>query len=205
MRHNFRITLHTMSFALVSTRTRVLLAVVAALAVGLFTMTPSFREVPVASSASTDFFIKIDGIDGESKDTAHKNEIEVLSWSWGMSNSGSAHTGGGAGAGKVSYSDLSIMKRIDKSSPLLMKACATGEHIPSVVLTAKRVGPKGADYIRYTLEDVLCTSLQDSGSGDTLPSESLSLNYTKIKFEYRAEGEARWSEFSWDLATNKGN
>ncbi|EBR8672703.1 type VI secretion system tube protein Hcp, partial [Salmonella enterica subsp. enterica serovar Heidelberg str. CFSAN001902] len=27
-----------------------------------------------------DIFLKIDGIDGESMDDKHKNEIEVLSW-----------------------------------------------------------------------------------------------------------------------------
>lgn len=33
--------------------------------------------------ATVDYFLKIDGIDGESTDNKHKNEIDVLSWSWG--------------------------------------------------------------------------------------------------------------------------
>jgi type VI secretion system secreted protein Hcp len=175
---------------------------VAALALSAlaFSLTPAAGPVPAVSSASVDYYLKIDGIDGESKDAGHVGEIDVLSWSWGMSNSGSSSTGGGGGAGKVSFSDLSLTKTVDKASPLLMKACATGNHIPKAVLTARRVGPKGADYIRYTLENALCTSLQDSGTPNEAPSESISLNYEKIKFEYRAENELRWSEFGWDLA-----
>jgi type VI protein secretion system component Hcp len=49
---------------------------------------------------AVDMFIKIDSVDGETQDSKHKKEIDVLSWSWGMTNSGSAHVGGGAGAGK---------------------------------------------------------------------------------------------------------
>lgn len=166
-------------------------------------LSPAASPIPEASSASSDYFLKIEGVPGESKADGHAGEIDVLSWSWGMSNSGSAGAGGGGGAGKASFSDLSLTKRIDKSSPLLMRACATGEHIPKAVLTAKRVGPKGTDYIRYTLENALCVSLQDAGTPGEAPSESISLNYEKIKFEYRAENELRWSEFGWDLATNE--
>ena len=42
-----------------------------------------------------DMFIKIGDLEGESKDSAHAGEIDVLSWSWSMVNSGSAHQGGG--------------------------------------------------------------------------------------------------------------
>ena len=44
---------------------------------------------------SVDFFLKIDGIEGESQDKTHKNEIQLESWSWGQSNTGSMGAGGG--------------------------------------------------------------------------------------------------------------
>ena len=59
---------------------------------------------------AVDMFLKIAGVDGESKDKSHPMEIDVLAWSWGLSNSGSAHVGGGAGAGKVNVQDISITK-----------------------------------------------------------------------------------------------
>ena len=69
-----------------------------------------------------DAFLKIDGIDGESKDERHPNEIEVLSFSWGESNSGSAATGGGAGAGKVAMQDFHFTMKLNKASPQLFLA-----------------------------------------------------------------------------------
>jgi type VI secretion system secreted protein Hcp len=33
---------------------------------------------------AVDMFIKIGALGGESKDKAHKGEIDVLAWSWGM-------------------------------------------------------------------------------------------------------------------------
>lgn len=38
-----------------------------------------------------DIFLKINGIDGESKDATHQNEIEVLSWSWNVSQQSNMH------------------------------------------------------------------------------------------------------------------
>ena len=35
--------------------------------------------------AAFDYFLKLDGIPGESTDAKHKGEIDVLSWSWGES------------------------------------------------------------------------------------------------------------------------
>ncbi|HEY2123108.1 MAG TPA: type VI secretion system tube protein Hcp, partial [Chthoniobacterales bacterium] len=69
---------------------------------------------------AVDIFLKIAGVDGESKDDKHKKDIDILAWSWGLSNSGSAQTGGGAGAGKVNVQDVSFTKWIDASSPKLI-------------------------------------------------------------------------------------
>ncbi|HYZ71955.1 MAG TPA: type VI secretion system tube protein Hcp, partial [Chthoniobacterales bacterium] len=68
---------------------------------------------------AVDMFLKINGVDGESKDKAHSKQIDVLAWSWGLSNTGSAHVGGGAGSGKVNVQDISITKWVDSASPKL--------------------------------------------------------------------------------------
>ena len=51
--------------------------------------------------AHVDYFLKIDGIEGEAPDAKHKNEIHLDSFHWGESNSASMATGcrGGAGEG----------------------------------------------------------------------------------------------------------
>lgn len=63
-----------------------------------------------ALAAAADFYLKIDGPIGPSKDGKHKSEIEVQSFSWGATQMGSAHVGGGMGTGKVNMQDLSVMR-----------------------------------------------------------------------------------------------
>jgi len=160
-----------------------------------------FGSSAVAFAAS-DYFLKLDGIEGESTSKGHAKEIDIQSWSWGMSNSGSSGTGGGGGAGKVSFSDISFMKSVDKSSPALFKACATGKHIDKATLTVRN--SDGQDYLHYQLENVLCTSLQQSGGGDA-PTESLSLNYEKFKIEYQQptrKGLGEMLSAGWDIVRN---
>ncbi len=70
---------------------------------------------------AVDMFLKLDGVTGESADSKHKNEIDILSWSWGASQSGTTHMGSGGGGGKVSVQDLHLTKYLDKSSPTLFK------------------------------------------------------------------------------------
>src|SRR5688572_31703919 len=89
---------------------------------------------------AVDVFLKLGDIKGESKDSKHPGEIDVLSWSWGVAQTGTMSVGGGGGAGKASFSDLSFMHGVDKASPVLMKACATGEHIKEATLTARKAG-----------------------------------------------------------------
>jgi type VI secretion system secreted protein Hcp len=89
---------------------------------------------------ATDIFAKIGDIKGESLDAKHKDEIEVLSFSWGVAHSGSAGSGSGSGAGKATFQDLSIVHGIDKATPELLKACATGLHIKDATITHRKAG-----------------------------------------------------------------
>ena len=106
-----------------------------------------------------DTFARIDGIKGESKDAQHKDEIEVLSWSWGVSQSGTMSHGGGGGAGKASFQDFTFTHHIDKASPLLLKACATGQHIKDATITVRKTGKNPIDYLVIKLTDVLVTNV----------------------------------------------
>jgi type VI secretion system secreted protein Hcp len=135
---------------------------------------------------AVDVFLKLGDIKGESADDKHKGEIDVLSWSWGMSQSGTAAHGGGAGAGKVSFSDLSFMHGVDKASPAMMKACATGEHIKEATITSRKAGKGQQEYIIFKLTDILITSVQPSGSSEH-PMESVSMQFSKVDLEYKPQ------------------
>ena len=110
-----------------------------------------------------DVFAKIGVIKGESLDSKHKDEIEVLSWAWGVTQSGSLSQGGGGGAGKASFNDFAFTHHVDKASPLLMKACATGQHIPEATVTARKAGKVHHEYLVIKLTDVIVTGVTPSG------------------------------------------
>jgi type VI secretion system secreted protein Hcp len=119
--------------------------------------------------AIQDFFLKIEGIDGEAQDKSHKNEIEIDSWSWGATNAGTAVKGGGMGAGKVAVHDIDFVKGTDKASAKLMLACAQGQHIKSAVLTCRKAGKEQQEYLKLTFSDVMISGFQTGGSsGDAV-------------------------------------
>jgi type VI secretion system secreted protein Hcp len=139
--------------------------------------------------AAVDYFLKIDGIEGESQDHKHKNEIHLESWSFGEQNSGTMSHGGGGGAGKVSMQDFHFVMTVNKASPKLFLACATGEHIKKAVLTCRKAGKEQQEFYKVSFEQLLVSSFQTSGSGSAsvLPQESISLNFAKIEIEYKEQ------------------
>jgi type VI secretion system secreted protein Hcp len=136
-----------------------------------------------------DYFLKIDGIQGESQDSKHKSEIEIESFSWGANQSGTASHGGGMGGGRVQMQDFHFVMNVNKSSPKLMLACANGEHIKSAILTCRKAGKDQQEYLKVTFTDLLVSSYQTGGSGasSVVPLDQISLNFTKVEIEYKEQ------------------
>ena len=109
---------------------------------------------------AANIFAKIGDIKGESLDDKHKDEVEVLSWSWGVSQSGSVSTGGGGGAGKAIFSDFNFTHHLDKASPSLLKACATGEHIKEATITVRKAGKGQQEFLIIKMSDIIVTGVQ---------------------------------------------
>lgn len=139
--------------------------------------------------AAVDYFLKIDGIEGESQDHKHKNEIELESWSWGETNSGSHAHGGGGGAGKVSMQDFHFVTKVNKASPKLFLACANGQHIKEGTLTCRKAGTDQQEFLKIKLSDIMVSSYQSGGSAhsDVVPTDQFSLNFAKIEMEYKPQ------------------
>ena len=154
-----------------------------------------------------DIFAKIGDIKGESVDSKHKDEIELLSWSWGVSRSGSLSSGGGGGAGKASFHDLSFTHKIDKASPLLLKACATGQHLKEATITRRKAGKGQQEFLVIKMNDVLVTSVADSDDSGGDLMESVTLAFAKVDLEYRPQKPNGSLDaglhFKYDLKTNK--
>lgn len=158
--------------------------------------------------AHVDYFLKLDTIDGESADHKHKNEIDIVSWSWGATNSGSHATGGGGGAGKVAMQDFHFSMQVNKATPKLMLACATGQHIPKGVLTCRKAGTDQQEYMTVTFSDLLVSAYQTGGAkGEVIPTDQISLNFSKVEFEYKPQdakgGLGSPVKAGWDVKANK--
>lgn len=150
---------------------------------------------PAAGAAQVDYFLKIEGIEGESSDDKHKGEIEVESWSWGESQPGleqadRAAAGTGGGAGKAKLNDFHFVMKSSKASPQLMAAAAKGKHFQNAILTVRKAGQGQQEYIKVKLEEVMVGSYQIAGDSG-LPTDQISLNFGKVELSYlpqRADG-----------------
>jgi type VI secretion system secreted protein Hcp len=159
--------------------------------------------------AAVDYFLKIDGIDGESQDAKHKGELQIESYNFGASQMGSHAAGGGGGAGKAHLHDFTFVMLANKATPKMFLACCNGEHIKKAVLTCRKAGKDQQEYFRVILTDLLISSVQSGGphKGELLPFDSVSLNFAKIEIEYREQksdgslGPA--VKAGWDLKGNK--
>lgn len=156
---------------------------------------------------ASDIFAKLGDIKGESQDAKHKDEIEVLSFSWGVTNAASPGAGGGAGAGKPAFQDLSLVHTIDRASPSLMRACATGKHLPEGTITQRKAGSKGQDYLIIKMNDVIVTGVLAGSASAGPASETVSLAFSKVHFEYKpqkADGSLDAGvHFKYDIKANK--
>ena len=156
---------------------------------------------------AADIFAKIGDIKGESLDAKHKDEIEVLSFSWGVTNAGIMPPGGGAGTGKATFQDLSIVHHIDKASPKLMQACATGTHLKDATITHRKAGKGQQEFLIIKMNDIIITGVTHGGGSGQASSETVSLAFAKVDLEYRpqkADGSLDAGiHFKYDLKANK--
>ena len=153
-------------------------------------------------------FAKIGNIKGESLDSKHKGEVELLSWSWGVAQSGTMAHGGGGGEGKATFHDFNFTHHIDKASPVLLKACATGEHIKEATITVRKAGKGQQEFLIIKMNDILITSVNPSGSGDSAATaEAVALQCAKVDLEYKpqkADGSLDAGiHFKYDIEGNK--
>ncbi|HEY0429892.1 MAG TPA: type VI secretion system tube protein Hcp [Pyrinomonadaceae bacterium] len=159
--------------------------------------------------ASSDFYLKIDGIEGESEAVGFEKQIQIESWSMGANNAGSAGLGTGMGTGKVSMQDFHFVMQNGKASAQIMLAVCKGNHIPQAILSCRKTGGDGSPftYYKYTFKDLVMSSFQ-SGASQALPMEQVAFNYTKITLEYfqqKADGTVALSNtISYDVKRVEG-
>ena len=157
--------------------------------------------------AAIDYFLKLDGITGESADAKHKGEIEVLSFSFAESQVGGSGHGGGGGSGRVEMSDFSFTARTSRASPQLFLHCAQGKHIKQAILTVRKAGQSQQEYLKIKLNDVLVSSYAlDGEASEGQPQDAFSLNFVKLSYDYapqKSDGSLDAPVHGgWDLSKN---
>ncbi len=135
-----------------------------------------------------DAFLKIEGIPGESRDVKHKDEIEVLSFSWGVTQPQQA-TQARLRPGRADVQDFTIVKGLDKASPLLFVAACHGDHFKEAIFTARKAGKEPLEFYKVTMTDVLISSVSPGGSagGEALPLEEVRLNFGALTIEFTSQ------------------
>src|SRR6516164_8872973 len=131
----------------------------------------------------------------------------VLSWSWSETQAMAAAPAGGTG--KVSMQDFHFSKAVDKSTPKLMLACASGQHIKDAVLSCRKAGGTSQDFLAVTLTEVTITSYEMAGnSGAAIgTTDQFARHFAKVQFNYLQQkpdgttGER--THAGWDLTNNK--
>lgn len=166
-----------------------------------------------------DSYIQIDGIPGEVLDDKHKDWIEVLGYQFGatQATSATASSSGGASSERVSLTDFTIRKAVDKASAKLFEACCKGTHIAKIQLNVNRAGGDKVTYLTVNLEEVVVSAVSQVGGGSQsgedkavsdLPVEEISFNFARIKTTYtqqsRGDGQGGGNVTGgWDRSANK--
>jgi type VI secretion system secreted protein Hcp len=139
--------------------------------------------------AVVDMFLKLDGVDGESADPAHKGEIQIDGFSLNAVSGRDAFTNQAAGAVRMSH--MTIRAKVDKSTPKLFTKIAKNEKIPSAVLTCRKAGKEGFEYLKVTLSEVLVVKVQagdlEASGGDVIPQCEFDLAYGKIEISAKEQ------------------
>jgi type VI secretion system secreted protein Hcp len=124
--------------------------------------------------------------------------FSALTWSFGASQPTGTTTGGGGATGRANMTDVTVSKRTDSCSPVLLGDVALGKHIPRVTIVQQ--DNNRDDVFSVVLQDVIISSYQLSGSqSDEVPSESISFNFAKITITDAISG----NKFGWDLRLNR--
>lgn len=160
---------------------------------------------------ATDVYLQIDGIKGESQDTAHQGWIEITAAQWGVvqPRSATASTGGGHTAERCEHRTLALSKLADLASPLLMQTCSMGKTIPKAKLEFMRADGDGhrIKYYEVELENVMIANVEQMIHDGTILHDEIGLRFSKVKWKYTQQkiggGASGNTSGGWDLACNK--
>jgi type VI secretion system secreted protein Hcp len=153
--------------------------------------------------------VKCDKWQAESKIEGFTDYFEVGSFQFGVGRAISSARGTSTREGNiVSVSEITLTKVSDKVSIKLFEDALHGELDRKVEIAFLRTGKgnKPAAYITMKLEGCGISGFSMSSGGDR-PTESITLNFDKIEYNYDPISDdlsGKPIKYSWDLAAAKG-
>ncbi len=158
-------------------------------------------------------YLKIEGIDGESKRADHEGEIDCFGVQFNAQQMSSSSVGSGRTRGRATLSDFTFNKWLDAASPYLMLSCAKGKSFKEIVFTARKdSGDAHLDYLIITLENCIISSYKmaqnaPEESSNELVSEEIAISYEKVNFKYVVQADDHSAgdehEIEYDLVAAK--
>ncbi len=146
-----------------------------------------------------DYFLKIDGIPGESRDAKHKGEIELVSFAWGVDVERGGG-GGGGGSGRARFEPFHFTMLTNKASPQLFLATVTGKHLKEATLSVRRAGKQAVEYLKIKFSEVFVTSFHEE-AGPEAPSELIAFDFGRIEIDYGSQ-RGGTEHAGWDVKKN---
>lgn len=138
--------------------------------------------------AAVDYWLQIDGVEGESKDDKLEGAIQLESWGWKEKNGGTWNINGGGGTGKVEMSDFNFTMWFNKASPKLFVMCATGEHVPSAKLICRKAGGGQQVFLEVSFTNLVISSYDTIGDDSHVhPRNAISFNFETIEINYQEQ------------------
>lgn len=140
-------------------------------------------------------YLKIEGIDGESKRADHEGEIDCFGVEWSVAQSSSAATGSGRTRGRAKINDFTFHKWMDAASPYLALACMQGKAFEEIVFMARKdSGEAHLDYLVVTLKKCIITSYQMAQSseeeeGSDMVKEAVAVSFEEITYKYVVQAD----------------
>jgi type VI secretion system secreted protein Hcp len=163
-------------------------------------------DTPVGDALQA-MFIKLDGINGESKDSKHTDWIDVLSWGTGIDQAASTSFGAGVTTGKANFDEVWFAHYVDKATATILSKAASGEVVPKAQLHCCRISGDMGTYLDMTLENCVVSSVRVEGATNSpRVIARVGLSFTKMKTETKAQNEkgslVAGGNMTWDIKRN---
>lgn len=136
---------------------------------------------------ATDFFLKLDGIEGQSNDKAHAKWIELLGFYLGSEQNITLARGVDV-AGRGQFKPFGFKHLVDKATPKLQQFCMNGQKIAKAELSVNRqIAGAQVEVFNVKLENVKISkaeiSVEALEDGGAEPVENVEMVAGKITWK----------------------